>query len=219
MESSIEVKIEYLRYLFEIGLEEIAIPSFRKMREKREKEEILKKLYDNWKNCTKCKLHQWRTNIVFGQGNPTSKVVFIGEGPGEEEDKQGLPFVGRAGKLLNLMIKSIGLTRDDVFITNIIKCRPPKNRDPEKDEIIACSPLLQKQLEIINPEIIVTLGKPAITALSGEKLAITKIRGRLMLINGRKVLPTYHPAFLLRNPVKKREAWEDFKTLKKLLGI
>ncbi len=214
-----DIKREYMHYLKEIGYDALVIPEERKQQERKKKEDMLKKLYAEWENCTRCKLYQWRTNIVFGEGDPTSRVVFIGEGPGEEEDKQGRPFVGRAGQLLNLMMKAAGLNREDVFITNIVKCRPPKNREPEKDEIIACAPLLQKQLTIINPEIIVTLGKPAITALSGEKVAITKIRGRIMLINGRKVLPTYHPAFLLRNPVKKREAWEDFKTLKRLLGI
>ncbi len=219
MKSDTGISREFLKYLTELGYREVALPSQRKKVENENKTRELLRIYSEWENCTRCKLHQWRNNIVFGEGDPSSRLVFIGEGPGEEEDKQGRPFVGRAGQLLNLMIRAIGLKREEVFITNIIKCRPPRNRDPEKDEIIACAPLLQKQLEIINPEIIVTLGKPAITALSGEKLPITRIRGKIMVIDGRKVLPTYHPAYLLRNPIKKKEAWEDLKTLKKLLNL
>ncbi len=208
----------FLEFLTDMGITEIADPQRRRGETIQRKSLELEEIYTHWTDCTRCKLHQWRTNIVFGEGNPDAEVMFIGEGPGEEEDKQGRPFVGRAGQLLTLMLRAIGFEREDVFITNIVKCRPPKNREPEKDEVIACSPLLQKQIEIIDPELIVTLGKPAITALSGEKLSITKIRGRVMLIGGRKVLPTYHPAYLLRNPARKREAWEDLKTLRKLLG-
>ncbi len=217
MKETIRIAREYLRFLRETGYREFQLPRERERELQEKKGKMLEELYREWDNCNRCKLHQWRTNIVFGEGNPASKVIFIGEGPGEEEDRQGRPFVGRAGQLLTLMLQSIGLKREDVYITNIVKCRPPNNREPEKDEVIACAPLLQKQIEIIDPQLIVTLGKPAITALSGQKMPITKIRGRVMVINGRKVLPTYHPAFLLRNPVRKKEAWEDLKTLKKLL--
>lgn len=178
--------------------------------------------------CTKCSLHQTRTQTVFGQGSPDARLVFVGEGPGYEEDKQGLAFVGRAGQLLTRMIAAMGLTRDEVFICNVIKCRPPGNRDPSADEILACSPYLQRQIEIIDPEVLVALGSPATKTLLNTASPIGKLRGRfhdyyLSGITGQgasiPLMPTYHPAYLLRNPAEKSKVWEDLQVVMQRLGL
>ncbi len=163
--------------------------------------------------CTRCKLHEGRTNIVFGVGNPGAGLMFIGEGPGADEDAQGEPFVGRAGKKLDEMIKAIGLAREEVYIANIVKCRPPDNRDPQPDEVGTCSPFLYRQIEAIRPRVIVTLGSPATKTLLNTRVGITKLRGSWHSYAGIPVLPTVHPAYLLRayTPENRRKVWEDLK--------
>ena len=165
--------------------------------------------------CQRCRLAGGRNQIVFGAGDPGAKLVFVGEGPGFEEDQQGLPFVGPAGQLLTRIIEAIKLERDQVYICNVIKCRPPGNRNPEPDEINACFPFLERQLAAIKPDFIVALGTFAAQTLLGTKTPISRLRKRFHEYNGIKVLPTYHPAYLLRNPDKKREVWEDMKMLMK----
>ncbi|MCJ7442602.1 MAG: uracil-DNA glycosylase [Thermoanaerobaculaceae bacterium] len=150
-------------------------------------------------------------------GDPKARVVFVGEGPGADEDRIGEPFVGRAGQLLNVMLPSIGLRREDVYIANIVKCRPPGNRDPQPDEAAACMPFLKRQIELINPEVIVLLGRIAARFLLGTTAPISSYRGKWTVWHGHAVLPTYHTAYLLRNPAAKRESWVDFKQLKKRL--
>jgi uracil-DNA glycosylase family 4 len=165
-------------------------------------------------DCRRCKLHAKRTQIVFGTGKPEAKLVFVGEGPGRDEDLQGEPFVGQAGKLLTRIIEAIQLTREEVYIANIIKCRPPENRNPEPDEIAACEPFLIKQLEAIQPKLICALGTFAAQTLLKSTEKISALRGRFHLYRGIPLMPTYHPAFLLRNPNYKRDVWEDVKKVK-----
>ncbi len=166
--------------------------------------------------CKRCKLSGGRTNIVFGTGDPGARLVFVGEGPGYDEDVKGEPFVGRAGQLLTKIIEAINLTRDEVYICNIIKCRPPSNRNPETDEIKACFPFLKRQLDAIAPDFICALGTFAAQTLLDTNEPISKLRGRLFDYRGMQVMPTYHPAYLLRSPEKKRDVWED---MKKLIGM
>ena len=169
--------------------------------------------------CTRCKLHRRRTNIVFGVGNPHADLVFVGEGPGHDEDVQGIPFVGRAGQLLTQMINAMGLSRDDVYIANVVKCRPPENRTPEKDEIATCLPFLLRQLTNINPKVIVCLGSVAAQALLNTNKAISHFRGQWLDFRGAKLMATYHPAYLLRNPHAKPEVWADLKKVMAFLGL
>jgi uracil-DNA glycosylase len=169
------------------------------------------------KECRKCSLAETRKNVVFGEGSAKARLLFIGEAPGEEEDIQGRPFVGRAGKLLDQMIDKIGLRRNEVYICNVLKCRPPNNRDPEPNEVETCKGYLFSQIEIISPKIICTLGRHAYNTLLGVDESITRIRGNLTTFKGTKLLPTYHPSFLLRNQNRMSEAWEDMETLKQLL--
>ena len=168
-------------------------------------------------DCTRCPLHRTRRNLVFGEGSPGAKLVFVGEAPGEEEDKQGRPFVGRAGQLLTKIISAMGLAREDVYICNILKCRPPGNRNPKEDEIATCEPFLVKQLEAINPEIICALGTFAAKTLLRTEAPISSIRGKFHEYHGRKLMPTYHPAYLLRNPEAKKPVWEDVQKIMKIL--
>jgi DNA polymerase len=170
-------------------------------------------------DCRRCRLCQARSRVVFGVGNARAKVVFIGEGPGAEEDRLGEPFVGSAGQLLNAMLRAINLRREDVYIANVIKCRPPKNRDPEPGEAATCLPFLRRQLELIEPEVIVVLGRIAARYLLGFQGAINTYRGRWTTWEGRDVLPTFHPAYLLRNPGAKATSWVDFKLLRRRLRI
>jgi DNA polymerase len=167
--------------------------------------------------CTKCSLAQTRMHVVFGEGSNKARLVFVGEAPGEEEDIQGRPFVGKAGKLLDQMIGRIALRREEVYICNVLKCRPPNNRDPEPEEIEACKDYLLLQLELIDPKIICTLGRHAYNTLFNVDERITKIRGTLTEFKGTQLLPTYHPSFLLRNQTRISEAWEDMERLKQLL--
>ena len=170
-------------------------------------------------DCTRCKLHTLgRTQIVFGVGNPDADLMFVGEAPGGDEDIQGIPFVGRAGQLLTKIIEAIGLSRDDVYIANVIKCRPPGNRNPEPDEVETCEPFLFRQIDTIEPKVIVALGKFAAQALLRTDAPISRLRGRVFdYRGGAKLIPTFHPAYLLRNPASKREVWEDMKVARGLL--
>lgn len=170
-------------------------------------------------DCTRCKLHTLgRRQIVFGVGNPEADLMFVGEAPGADEDVQGIPFVGRAGQLLTKIIEAIDLKREDVYIANVIKCRPPQNRNPEPDEVETCEPFLFQQIDIIKPKVIVALGKFAAQALLRTLDPISRLRGRVYDYRGAKLIPTFHPAYLLRNPASKREVWEDMKLVKKLLN-
>ena len=163
-------------------------------------------------DCRRCKLCSGRTNLVFGVGNPRAKLMFVGEGPGRDEDLQGEPFVGRAGQLLtDIITKGMGLKREDVYICNVVKCRPPENRNPEPDEVAACEPFLKKQIDIVRPDIIVALGKFAVQTLLQSKVPIGKLRGNWSSYHGIKLMPTFHPAYLLRNPADKKLVWEDIK--------
>jgi DNA polymerase len=171
-------------------------------------------------DCRRCKLAPHRTKLVFGVGNPAARLVFVGEGPGADEDAKGEPFVGRAGQLLTEIItKGMKLRREDVYIANVIKCRPPGNRNPEPDEVASCEPFLLRQLELIAPEVIVALGKFAAQTLLRSKTPITQLRGRWYDYHGIKLMPTFHPAYLLRNPGDKRVVWEDIQRVMHELGI
>ena len=182
-------------------------------------EAALRAVREELGECTRCKLHSTRKNVVFGQGNPRARVMFVGEAPGADEDEQGLAFVGRAGQLLTDIIeKGMKMSRSDVFIANILKSRPPGNRNPEPDEVLACAPFLDKQIAAIQPKILIGLGKFAAHWLLKTQEPITKLRGRVGTYNGIAVMPTYHPAYLLRNPSAKKEVWEDVKTVLEILG-
>jgi uracil-DNA glycosylase len=171
-------------------------------------------------DCQRCKLAPHRTHLVFGVGNPRARLVFVGEAPGRDEDAKGEPFVGRAGQLLTEIItKGMKLRREDVYIANVIKCRPPENRNPELDEVASCEPFLVRQLQLIAPEVIVALGKFAVQSLLRTKAPITQLRGRWYDYQGIKLMPTFHPAYLLRNPGDKRLVWEDIQKVMKALGI
>ncbi|WP_333655090.1 uracil-DNA glycosylase [Dissulfurispira sp.] len=187
------------------------------------KEALLKAIRDEIGDCQRCKLSMGRTHIVFGEGNANAKIMFIGEGPGREEDLQARPFVGDAGQLLTRLIERMGFKREDVYIANIVKCRPPMNRDPQDDEISTCFPFLDKQIDIISPEVIVSLGKISAYTLMGvkgpiSKFSITKVRGRFYEYKGIPVMPTFHPAYLLRNPKDKWLTWEDAQAVLKKLS-
>ena len=165
-------------------------------------------------DCQRCGLASTRTRLVFGAGNPDADLVFVGEAPGSEEDRQGLPFVGRAGQLLTKIIESIDLSRDDVFICNVLKCRPPGNRNPEPDEVETCSPFLRQQLEVIRPKLVCCMGAFAAQTMLGMNVPISKLRGEFHDIDGIRYIATFHPAYLLRNPGKKREVWDDMKRIR-----
>ena len=170
------------------------------------------------KACTRCALHATRTNTVPGQGNPQPEILFIGEAPGADEDEQGLAFVGRAGQLLTKMIEAMGFRRDEVFIANILKCRPPDNRQPTPEEMAVCIPFLKRQIALLKPRVIVALGATAVKGLLETQTGITKLRGIWQDLDGIPVMPTYHPAYLLRNPPSKKDVWADLQTVLKRLG-
>jgi uracil-DNA glycosylase family 4 len=184
-----------------------------------EGDSLLKIHEDLGSDCTRCKLHRGRTKLVFGDGNPKAELVFVGEGPGRDEDQQGLPFVGRAGKLLTQMIEAMGLQRKDVYICNVVKCRPPENRAPERDEVETCSPFLLRQLDAIAPKVIVCLGSIAAQTLLETNRGISHFRGEWMPFRGTKLMATYHPAYLLRNPSAKGEVWKDLQKVMGVLGL
>jgi uracil-DNA glycosylase family 4 len=177
-------------------------------------DEIRRELGD----CRRCKLCDGRKNIVFGSGNPRAELVFVGEGPGADEDQQGVPFVGEAGQLLTKMITAMGYHRDDVYICNVVKCRPPGNRNPEPDEVTACEPFLRAQLKAVQPKVIVALGKFAAQTLLRDSTAISKMRGHWREYEGIKLMPTFHPAYLLRQPAEKKKVWEDLQQVMKFFG-
>jgi DNA polymerase len=179
--------------------------------------ETLDDIRNDLGDCTRCKLHSGRTTLVFGAGNPDATLMFVGEGPGRDEDLQGVPFVGRAGQLLTKIIASIGLTRDQVYIANVVKCRPPSNRNPEPDEVQTCEPFLFRQLDAIQPKVVVALGAFAVRTLLRTDQAISRLRGQVYDYRGAKLVPTFHPAFLLRSPDRKRDVWEDMKKVRALL--
>ncbi len=182
--------------------------------------EALRIIREDLGDCTRCVLHkQGRKQIVFGVGNPRAELMFVGEGPGADEDEQGEPFVGRAGQLLNKMIAAMGLRREDVYIANVVKCRPPGNRTPEREECDTCSPFLLRQIEAIQPKVIVALGAVAAKNLLGLNDSMASLRGRVYDFRGAKLIVTYHPAFLLRDPRQKGEAWKDLQIAMRELGL
>jgi DNA polymerase len=216
--------IEYLKFLQDIGIEELplmksysAYSSATNGKQATDVETAFKLMKKEVENCNKCQLGKLRTNAVFGEGNRNTDLMFIGEGPGFDEDRTGLPFVGKAGELLTKIINAIGLSRDDVFIANIIKCRPPGNRDPLPEEIESCRPFIDKQIELIKPKVICTLGRYSTQTLLNTTQGITKIRGQFANFNGIKVMPTYHPAYLLRNPSAKKDVWQDVQAIRDYL--
>ena len=180
--------------------------------------ERLRSIRDELGDCTRCKLHGGRSHLVFGVGRPDADLMFVGEAPGRDEDRQGEPFVGRAGQLLTKIIEAIDLRREDVYIANVIKCRPPQNRNPERDEVETCRPFLFAQIDAIQPRVIVALGSFAVrTLLDDDRLPISRARGQVYACRGAKLIPTFHPAFLLRSPDRKRDVWEDMKRVRSLL--
>ncbi len=181
--------------------------------------DTLFKIREDIGDCKRCKLCKTRNSIVFGDGNPKAELVFVGEGPGADEDEQGLPFVGRAGKLLTQMIEAMGLQRKDVYICNVVKCRPPQNRQPERDEVEECSPFLFRQIDTIAPKAIVCLGATAAKTILQTERGISQFRGEWQEFRGRKLMATYHPAYLLRNPAAKSEVWKDLQKVMAELGL
>jgi len=179
----------------------------------------LKLIRDEIGDCHRCELSKGRNKIVFGDGDPNARLMFVGEGPGADEDAQGLPFVGRGGQLLNNMINAMGLKREQVYIANIVKCRPPSNRTPEPDEAHTCSPFLFQQIDVVRPQVIVALGQTAVTYLTGEKRPLSGWRGTVHPLRGTKLIVTYHPAFLLRDPNQKKHAWADLQIAMRELGL
>ncbi len=207
---------EYVEEQLQLGLFEAEVPESEQQSQYADLD--LAALDADAQSCIKCGLHQGRNTVVFGVGNPNADLMFVGEAPGADEDKQGEPFVGRAGQLLTKIIEAMQLTRDDVYIANVLKCRPPGNRNPEPDEVETCSPYLLRQIELIQPKVIVTLGNFSSKMLLGTKTGITALRGKFHEYAFAKqdshapvVMPTYHPAYLLRNPNGKRDVWEDMQ--------
>jgi uracil-DNA glycosylase len=184
-----------------------------------DKPSALKLIREDIGDCTRCRLHKGRTNLVFGVGNVNADLMFIGEGPGADEDAKGEPFVGRAGQLLNNMISAMGIKREDVYIANVVKCRPPSNRTPEKDECDTCSPFLMRQIDVIKPKVIVALGAVAAKNLLAVNDSMANLRGRWYDFRDSKLLVTYHPAYLLRDPRQKKEAWKDLQMAMKFLRL
>lgn len=210
----------YLELVVTLGFDEVYIPSGPSA--VRPRGCTLSSVSEELGQCTLCGLHATRKNIVFGEGNPHAEIMFVGEGPGADEDRQGRPFVGRAGALLTKMINAMGLDRSEVYIANVVKCRPPGNRDPNPDEMAACLPFLERQIDCISPKVIVALGRIAAAALLNNRSALSKIRGAFFDRNGIKVMPTYHPSFLLRQEKDRRykaEAWADLRRVMALVGL
>ena len=195
----------YLEYLREMGIDVLPVLPPQKS--------TLKEVRADLGECKRCKLHRTRKTLVFGEGNEKAALMFVGEGPGYEEDVQGKPFVGKAGQLLTKILQSIHLEREQVYIANIVKCRPPENRNPEPDEISSCRPFLLRQIQVIQPKIICALGTVAAQSLLQTREKITILRGRCFDLTGIRMIPTYHPAFLLRNPERKKDVWEDMKRI------
>ncbi|HUX45017.1 MAG TPA: uracil-DNA glycosylase [Terracidiphilus sp.] len=184
-----------------------------------EREAALRLIREEIGECTRCALHKGRNQLVFADGDPNARLMFVGEGPGADEDAQGLPFVGRAGQLLNNMISAMGLKREEIYIANVVKCRPPGNRTPEPEEANTCSPFLFRQIDVVRPEVLVALGATAATYLLGQRQPLAGLRGRIHSVRGCKLIVTYHPAYLLRDPRQKKEAWADLQIAMKELGL
>jgi DNA polymerase len=184
-----------------------------------DREAALRLIREDIGDCTRCALHKGRNKIVFADGSANARLMFVGEGPGADEDAQGLPFVGRAGQLLNNMIAAMGLKREEVYIANVVKCRPPGNRTPEPEEANTCSPFLFQQIDVIRPEVLVALGATAATYLLGQRQPLAGLRGRVHSLRGSRLIVTYHPAYLLRDPRQKKEAWADLQIAMKELGL
>ena len=208
----------YLEYLKGMGIESLPVSEPKPAEAFQPQVPTLDEIRQELGDCRRCKLHRMRRTIVFGEGNPKAGLMLIGEGPGYDEDLQGKPFVGRAGQLLTKILQAIEIQREEVYIANIIKCRPPQNRNPEPDEIESCHPFLLKQIQAIEPRIICALGTFATQTLLKTDAKITSLRGKAYDFSGIQIFPTYHPAYLLRNPEKKREVWEDMKQIAKALS-
>ena len=215
--AQIRERILFYRSMTELGFERRAVAVEKVPERAARPRETLVEVRADLGDCTRCVLHEKRTNLVFGVGDPRAELMFIGEGPGFEEDRQGIPFVGPAGQLLTKIIGAIDLSRDDVYITNVVKCRPPRNRDPEPVEVEECRSFLDRQVDAIRPKVICALGRVAALNLLRTDEGITRIRGRIYPYRGAKLVPTFHPAYLLRNPEKKRECWQDMKLIRRLL--
>ena len=199
--------VQQLKFFGELGVTHLNLKNLNRV-------PTLPEIREEMGECTRCKLHRGRRNIVFGVGNPEADLMFVGEAPGADEDAQGIPFVGRAGQLLTRIIESIGLQREQVYIANILKCRPPRNRDPETDEVESCEGFLFQQIQAIDPVLVVALGRYAAQTLLETKTAISRIRGKFYPYRGGLLIPTFHPSYLLRNPRAKRQVWEDMKAIR-----
>jgi uracil-DNA glycosylase len=211
--NEVRLLVEHLKFFGELGVTHLNIKRADGVPSVTSLPSTLEAIREEIGDCRRCKLHATRTNIVFGVGNPRAELMFVGEAPGADEDLQGIPFVGRAGQLLTKIIEAMGLTRDEVYIANVLKCRPPENRNPESDEVAACSGFVRRQIAVIRPKIIVTLGKYATDLLLGGNVTISKVRGKFVEMEGVALLPTFHPSYLLRNPAAKREVWDDMKAV------
>ncbi len=222
-ENWIESARAFLAYQVNQGFTEILLPKVEaRTLPVGDKRESLEDIGEDLGECTRCPLHEGRRSIVFGEGNPQARLMFVGEGPGADEDRQGRPFVGRAGQLLTKMIGAMTLDRSEVYIANIVKCRPPKNRNPKPDEIATCFPFLQRQIRAVAPEVIVALGRVSAGTLLESTESISRLRGRFHDYEGIRVMPTYHPSFLLRKEDDRRwkgEAWSDLKQVMGLLSL
>jgi uracil-DNA glycosylase family 4 len=207
----LETWLRFQRRLGWLGVPRAEAPPVREADSPRSKRPTLAEIREEMGDCQRCKLGRTRTNLVFGEGSPQARLMFVGEAPGAEEDLQGRPFVGEAGQLLNRMLNNLGLQREDVYIANILKSRPPGNRDPEPDEVAACLPFLIKQIESIRPKVIVTLGKIATNNLLNTNTQITKVRGNWQKFKNIRVMPTFHPSYLLRFPKERHKTWEDMQ--------
>ncbi len=218
LKETLEQLLVYLKWQKAFGIKEIYLTEDirRMLSAPAQKKLLLEKIEEELKDCRGCKLYKERKHMVFGEGNADARLMLIGEAPGHDEDLQGRPFVGAAGHLLDNMLNAINLNRKEIYITNIVKCRPPHNRNPERDEIGTCKPFLLKQIDIIKPNIICTLGTVATQTILETKKTITKLRGHVYDLSGIKLIPTFHPAYLLRNPYQKKGAWEDLKLIEKL---
>jgi uracil-DNA glycosylase family 4 len=210
----------WLRYQRRLGWRGLPgqVEAAPEIREQADAKPTLEEIRAEMGDCRRCKLYASRTNLVFGDGAADARLLFVGEAPGAEEDAQGLPFVGAAGQLLNKLLNKLGLSREEVYIANIIKSRPPGNRDPEADEIVACLPFLEKQIRAIRPRVIVTLGRIAAHALLGTKEPLTRLRGRWQRYHDIRVMPTFHPSYLLRFPQERHKTWEDMQQVMEYLA-
>ena len=213
----IRERLRYYSSITSMGLRPVSVSEPPESVAVSQSSETLESIREDLGDCTRCKLHKGRQTLVFGVGNPKADLMFIGEGPGYEEDRQGLPFVGPSGQLLTKIIEAIQLTREEVYIANIVKCRPPSNRDPEPEEIAACRPFLERQVSSIRPRVICTLGRVATQAMLSTEKALGRVRGQVFSFGDAALVPTYHPAYLLRDPSKKKDCWEDMKLIRALL--